>query len=80
MQRVVYKWVFGRAVMLVLIAMQKLASSSVAAIRRAFKGRLDRIRRGRKELDELRHRRDTESILHARDYRHAEDEGDAPAN
>jgi hypothetical protein len=31
----------GRAVMLVLIAMQKLASSSVAAIRRALRGRLD---------------------------------------
>ena len=34
----------GRAVMLVLIAMQKLASSSVAAILRALKGRLDRIK------------------------------------
>lgn len=32
-----------QAVMLVLIAMQKLASSSVAAIRKALRGRLDRI-------------------------------------
>jgi len=33
----------GRAVMLVLISMQKLASSSVAAIRKALKGRLARV-------------------------------------
>lgn len=33
----------ARAVMLVLISMQKLASSSIAAIRRAFKGRLSRL-------------------------------------
>lgn len=46
----------SRAVMLVLIAMQKLASSSVAAIRRALKGRLARILEGREQLDELRHR------------------------
>lgn len=37
----------GQAVMLVLIAMQKLASSSVAAVRRALTGRLERIRSGR---------------------------------
>lgn len=43
----------GRAVMLVLIAMQKLASSSVAAIRRALKGRLERISNGRQRLDQL---------------------------
>lgn len=36
----------GQAVMLVLIAMQKLASSSVAAVRRALIGRLERIRSG----------------------------------
>lgn len=36
----------GEAVILVLIAMQKLASSSVAAIRRALRGRLDRLRAG----------------------------------
>jgi superfamily II DNA or RNA helicase len=34
----------GRAVMLVLVAMQKLASSSVAAIRRAIRKRLDALR------------------------------------
>jgi ERCC4-related helicase len=36
----------GQQVMLVLIAMQKLASSSVAAIRRAIERRLDRLRKG----------------------------------
>ena len=40
----------GSAVMLVLISMQKLASSSVAAIRRALAGRLSRIREGRERL------------------------------
>jgi ERCC4-related helicase len=40
------------AVSLVLIAMQKLASSSVAAIRRAIAGRLERIERGRTRLEE----------------------------
>ncbi len=39
-----------RAVMLVLISMQKLASSSVAAIRKALKGRLARIVQSQKEL------------------------------
>lgn len=42
-----------RTVMLVLIAMQKLASSSVAAIRRALRGRLGRIVEGRKRLARL---------------------------
>ena len=37
----------GKAVQLVLVAMQKLASSSVAAIRRALRGRLARIAEGR---------------------------------
>ena len=41
------------AVTLVLIAMQKLASSSVAAIRRALRGRLDRIEKRRAELENL---------------------------
>lgn len=40
-----------RAVILVLIALQKLASSSVAAIRAALRGRLSRIRQQREELD-----------------------------
>ncbi len=44
----------SRTVMLVLIAMQKLASSSVAAIRRALRGRLQRIMSGQEQLAELR--------------------------
>ncbi len=43
-----------RLVMLVLIAMQKLASSSVAAIRRALRGRLNRLLAQRQKLAELR--------------------------
>lgn len=43
-----------RMVVLVLIAMQKLASSSVAAIRRAIKGRLSRIQQGRLRVEELK--------------------------
>lgn len=58
----------GRAVMLVLIAMQKLASSSVAAIRRALRGRLDRIAGGRRRLAQLEER--------LREYRDLESEGD----
>ncbi len=51
----------GRAAMLVLISMQKLASSSVAAIRRAIAGRLERLRAaskraGASEVAELRRR------------------------
>lgn len=42
----------GQAVMLVLIAMQKLASSSVAALSRALRGRLTRIAAARRELAE----------------------------
>jgi superfamily II DNA or RNA helicase len=40
----------GRAVNLVLVSLQKLASSSVAAIRRAIRGRLNRIHETRREL------------------------------
>jgi len=58
----------GRAVMLVLIAMQKLASSSVAAIRRALQGRLTRIVAGRHRLAELQDR--------LQEYREREEEGD----
>lgn len=58
----------GRAVMLVLIAMQKLASSSVAAIRRALRGRLERIGGGRRRLTQLEER--------LREYRDRESEGD----
>lgn len=43
-----------RAVMLILICMQKLASSSVAAISKALQGRLKRIDNNRKELDNLK--------------------------
>ena len=43
----------GRAVMLVLIAMQKLASSSVAAIRRTLRARLQLLETGRERLDSL---------------------------
>jgi ERCC4-related helicase len=43
----------GKAVQLVLVAMQKLASSSVAAIRRALKRRLGRIVENRKTLGDL---------------------------
>lgn len=49
----------GQAVNLVLVAMQKLASSSVAAIRRALLGRLTRIASSRHELQELEARRST---------------------
>ncbi len=42
----------GGQVILVLIAMQKLASSSVAAIRKALKGRLERLRTTREKLRE----------------------------
>lgn len=42
----------GKQVMLVLIAMQKLASSSVAAIRKALQGRLGRLIKTRTELQE----------------------------
>lgn len=51
----------SQTVMLVLIALQKLASSSVAAVRRALKGRLARVQetatqlqRGRAQLEEYR--------------------------
>lgn len=43
-----------RLVVLVLIAMQKLASSSVAAIRRALRGRLERLVTQREQLLEAR--------------------------
>lgn len=43
----------GLAVNLVLVAMQKLASSSVAAIRRALRGRLQRIAERRARIDHL---------------------------
>lgn len=48
-----------RTAILVLIAMQKLASSSVAAIRRALKNRLARIQATREDIIELEKRKDT---------------------
>ncbi|AVD70405.1 DEAD/DEAH box helicase [Desulfobulbus oralis] len=46
-----------RAVMLVLIAMQKLASSSIAAIRRALIRRLERLRKKEDELNQAKERK-----------------------
>ncbi len=46
----------GRAVMLVLISMQKLASSSIAAIRKALSGRLNRLRQAGVDLENARNR------------------------
>jgi len=43
----------GRAVMLVLIAMQKLAASSVAAIRRALVGRRGRLRGDARKMEDV---------------------------
>ena len=52
-----------RAVMLILICMQKLASSSVAAIRKALFGRLRRIDANRKELEKVKQqKRELEQI------------------
>lgn len=54
----------GRAVMLVLIAMQKLASSSTAAIQRAINKRLARVETGRKKLRDLERKyQETEDSL-----------------
>ena len=47
-----------RTAILVLIAMQKLASSSVAAIKRALKSRLTRIQATRNDIAELEKRKD----------------------
>ena len=57
-----------RAVMLVLIAMQKLASSSIAAIRRALKGRLMRLRQAGVELHKAVERKNSiQAILETAD-------------
>ena len=48
----------GRAVMLVLIAMQKLASSSVAAIQKAIKGRIARHKQNKVRLEEIQNRQE----------------------
>jgi superfamily II DNA or RNA helicase len=62
-----------RAAMLVLIAMQKLASSSVAAIRRALKNRLAKIRTARKDVAALQERK---RLLESYEEFEAENEGD----
>ena len=61
-----------RTAILVLIAMQKLASSSVAAIRRALRNRLGRIQSARQELSKLQDRR---QLLE--DYEELEADNDA---
>jgi len=54
----------GKAVMLVLIAMQKLASSSIAAISKAIDGRLARIKTDKDELNKSEKRlNDIRNIL-----------------
>lgn len=60
----------ARTVQLVLIAMQKLASSSVAAIRRALEGRLSRIKSKRSQLNQAQNRRAAVAA-----YCEAEDDG-----
>lgn len=56
-----------RAVMLILICMQKLASSSVAAIRSALKRRLNKIINYREELENAKNRKDILEQLKALD-------------
>jgi RNA polymerase sigma factor (sigma-70 family) len=63
-----------RAIMLVLIALQKLASSSVAAFRAAVRGRADRLRSQREELD-----RKKELFASVDDYSQAIATGDEDA-
>lgn len=56
----------GKVVMLVLVAMQKLASSSIAAIGRALKNRLARIQNERQQLaDSEKRRREVKAFLDA---------------
>ena len=70
----------GRAVILVLISMQKLASSSVAAISSALRKRLAGIETRRNTLGDLKRRRDGGSGLavssFTREYREQEGESD----
>jgi len=61
----------GRAVSLVLVSLQKLASSSVAAIRRAIRGRLRRTQETREALEEETNKLDRlKNVL--REYEHLE--------
>lgn len=67
----------SRAVMLVLITMQKLASSSVAAIRRALKRRLARVIEVRKKLQSLQTELDKKAEESFREYNVLENNGDS---
>lgn len=66
----------GRAVMLVLIAMQKLASSSVAAIRRALMRRLESLRDARASLTKPARRGSARPGTSIAEYDAADMEGD----
>ena len=66
-----------RLVMLVLIAMQKLASSSVAAIRRALRGRLERLVAEGQQIEDVRARASAESLRS--DYSASATSGDEDA-
>lgn len=66
-----------RLVMLVLISMQKLASSSVAAIRRALRGRLDRLVAEGQQIDDARARARAETLCS--DYAASTASGDEDA-
>ncbi len=61
-----------RLVILVLISMQKLASSSVAAIRRALVRRLEKLKTAKKDLAKLQEQRDMLSR-----YDESDEQGDA---
>ena len=64
-----------RLVILVLISMQKLASSSVAAIRRALHNRLGRLTAQRKQLDNARQTFDARMAEIGAEYSNLEDDG-----
>jgi superfamily II DNA or RNA helicase len=66
----------GRAVMLVLIAMQKLASSSVAAIRRALNKRLAGIVKANEELSKSKVPKNRDFSLRLDEYDNADSAGD----
>jgi SNF2 family DNA or RNA helicase len=65
-----------RMVVLVLIAMQKLASSSVSAIRRALKNRLKRIADARQRFEQLSKERDLAKKRLLAEYEGLEQESD----
>lgn len=69
----------GKAVQLVLVAMQKLASSSVAAIRRALKRRLGRIVENRKTLGDIEAERAVRTLRIKEMYEELERDWEAEA-